>query len=123
LGGLRHGGSGRACPDHVDVAEAGEVAAGEVAGDGVGGIGGGERGAEDGRSVAAEGFGGHGRCGVEFERCDARPSFTVSWVGPVVKPAANGLIRRVKGEGRRFSIASRITLAAGPRPPMLFYSQ
>src|ERR1019366_337429 len=47
LGGLRHGGSGLACPDHVDVVEGGEVAAGEVAGDGVGGVGGSERGAED----------------------------------------------------------------------------
>ena len=41
LGGLRHGGSGFAGADHVDVAVAGEVAAGQVAGDGVGGVGGG----------------------------------------------------------------------------------
>src|ERR1019366_9554455 len=67
----RHGGSGLACPDHIDVAEAVEIAAGEVAGNGVGGIGRGERGAEDGQSVAAEKLGGHGRGGVEFEGCDS----------------------------------------------------
>ena len=60
LGGLRHGGSGLACADDVDVAEAVEVAPREVAGDGVGGIGGGEGGAEDGQGVHGGGcVGGH----------------------------------------------------------------
>ena len=59
LGGLRHGGSGLACADHVDIAEAREVAAREVAGDGVGRVGRGERGAEDGigRGGAEESWG------------------------------------------------------------------
>src|ERR1019366_7425263 len=51
LGGLRHGGSGLARPEHVDVAEAGEVAAGEVAGDGGRGGGGGGGGAGEGENV------------------------------------------------------------------------
>src|SRR5665647_782506 len=72
FGGLRHGGSRLACADHVDMAEAGEVAAFQVAGDGAGRVGGGERGAEDGQGVAAESSGGHGEiregdCGFNAE--------------------------------------------------------
>jgi len=72
LGGLRHGGSCLACSDHVEMAEAGEVAAFQVAGDGVGRTGRGERGAEDGQGVAAESSGGHGEiregdCGFNAE--------------------------------------------------------
>ncbi len=59
LGGLRHGGSGLTRADHVDIAEAVEIAASEVAGDGVCRIGGGEGGAEDRQGVAAQALGSH----------------------------------------------------------------
>ena len=54
------------------MAEAVEVAARQVAGDGASGVGGGKRGAEDGKGVAAESFGGHGD-GVALARAERDP--------------------------------------------------